>query len=87
LNALTNELERKVLAIEEANDLSDLKVEELIGNLMSYEANLQARKALAQEKRSIAFQVNNDDDSDLKEEEVVFFAKKSQQVPKIQQNG
>ena len=55
LNSLTNVWEWKVLAIEEANDLSDLKVEELIGNLMSYEANLQARKDLAQEKRSIAF--------------------------------
>jgi len=75
LNALTDEWERKVLAIEEANVLSDLKVEELIGNLMSYEANLQARKELAQEKRSIAFQVNNDDDSELEEEDVVFFAK------------
>ena len=44
LNSLTLDWERKVLAIEEANDLSTLKVEELIGNLMSYEANLQARK-------------------------------------------
>ena len=43
---------------------------------MSYEANLQARKDLAQEKRSIAFQVNDDDDdSDLDEEDVAFFTK------------
>ena len=47
LNSLTNEWKRKVFAIEEANDLSILKVEELICNLMSYEANLQARKELA----------------------------------------
>ena len=44
LNSLSQEWERKVLAIEEANDPSTLLVEELIGNLMSYEANLQARK-------------------------------------------
>lgn len=44
LNSLTNEWEWKVLAIEEANDLSKLKVEELIGNLMSYEVSLLVRK-------------------------------------------
>ena len=40
LNSLTDDWERKVLAIEEANDLSITKPEELIGNLMSYEVNL-----------------------------------------------
>lgn len=40
LNTLTNEWERKVLAIKEENDLSKLKTEELIGNLMSNEVSL-----------------------------------------------
>ena len=44
LNSLNNEWERKALAIEEANDLSKLKVKELIDNLMSYEVSLMARK-------------------------------------------
>ena len=44
LNSLTPEWERKVLAIVEANDLSTLLVEELIGNLMFYEANFPVRK-------------------------------------------
>src|SRR5574338_332479 len=53
LNSLTDEWERKVLAIEEANDISTIKTEELIGNLMSYEVNLQARRAQAQDKKTI----------------------------------
>ena len=52
LNSLTDEWERKVLAIEEANDLSTMKPEELIGNLMSYEVNMQAKKDQAQERSS-----------------------------------
>ena len=73
LNSLTPEWERKVLTIEEANDLSALLVEELIGNLMSYEANLQARKEQNLEKKNIAFPATNED-SDLDEEEIVFIA-------------
>ena len=65
LNSLTNEWERKVLAIEEANDLSKLKVEELIGNLMLYEVSLHVRKQLDQEKKSVAFQVEEEMDFNL----------------------
>ena len=43
LNSLTDEWEKKVIAIEEANDLLTMKPEELIGNLMSYEVNLQTK--------------------------------------------
>jgi len=74
LNSLTNEWERKVLVIEEANNLSVLRVKELIGNLMPYEANLQARKEANQEKKNMAFQASNEN-SDLEEDEVVFIAK------------
>ena len=34
---------KKILTIEEANDISKITSEELIGNLMSYEVNLQAK--------------------------------------------
>ena len=46
-NSLTEEWERKVLAIEKANDISKITSEELIGNLMSYEVNLQAKRVQA----------------------------------------
>ena len=54
LNYLTEEWERKVLAIEEANDISKITPKELIGNLMSYEVNLQAKRVQAQDKKNIA---------------------------------
>jgi len=37
LRALTSDWEKKTTAIEEANDISKLTVEDLIGNLMAYE--------------------------------------------------
>ena len=44
LRALTSDWEKKTTAIEEANDLSTLTVENLIGNLMAYEVQLEDRK-------------------------------------------
>src|SRR5436189_3339357 len=62
----------KVMAIEEANDLSTLSVENLIGNLMTYEVNLQERRKEESRKKSIAFKAvedhdesNDDDDINL----------------------
>lgn len=55
LNSLTDEWKRKILAIEEANDISTIKPEELIGNLTSYEVNLQTKRDQAQGKGYIAF--------------------------------
>src|SRR3954467_11867339 len=72
LLALTSDLEKKVTAIEEANDLSTLSVEHLIGNLMAYEVNLQERRKEESRKKSIAFKAidehdesNEDDDINL----------------------
>src|SRR4051812_20480138 len=55
LLALTSDWEKKVIAIEEANDLSTLSVEYLIGNLMTYEVNLQERRKEVSRKKSIVF--------------------------------
>lgn len=48
-------MKKKSLAIIDTNDLSQLKIKELVGNLMSCEANLQARKEQNKEKKNIAF--------------------------------
>ena len=74
LHSLTNEWEGKVLAIEEADDLSTMKPDELIGNLMSYEANLQARKEQKEEKKNVAFHAD-EDISDYEDEDLAFIAK------------
>lgn len=55
---------KKVLATEEENDLSKLKVEELIGNLMSYEVNFNVKMQYENEKISITCQVEDDSDTD-----------------------
>ena len=44
LRALTPDWEKKTTAIEEANDLSTMSLENLIGNLMAYEVQLEDRK-------------------------------------------
>ena len=44
LRALTSDWEEKTAAIEEANDLSTMSLENLIGNLMAYEVQLKDRK-------------------------------------------
>ena len=76
LHSLTNEWEGKVLAIEEANDLSTMKPDELIGSLMCYEANLQARKEQKEEKKNVAFHDEKDEDvSDSEDEDLAFIAK------------
>src|SRR3954466_13594760 len=60
------------MAIEEANDFSILIIENLIGNLMAYEVNLQERRKNEFRKKSIAFKAiedhdesNDDDDINL----------------------
>jgi len=85
LNSLIEEWERKVLAIEEANDTSTIKPEELIGNLMSYKVNLQARKVQAQEKKTISFQ-EEQEDSEF-EDDMAFIAKNFKKFLKFKRSN
>ena len=73
LNSLTPEWDQKTLAIEEANDISVMKIEKLIGNLMSFEVQMPGRReSKVSEKKSIAFNAitegsdsNSDDDEEI----------------------
>lgn len=73
LNSLAPEWDQKTLAIEKASDISVMKIEELIGNLMSFEVQMQGRReSKVSEKKSIAFNAitdgsdsNNDDDEEI----------------------
>ena len=79
LRALTSDLEKKTTSIEEANDLSKLTVEDLIGNLMAYEVQLEDRKKDDEPKnKSLAFKAStNEDDSESdEEEEIALFTRK-----------
>ena len=75
LNSLTSDWDQKTLAIEEANNVSTLKIEELIGNLMSFEAQMQGRReSKMSEKKSIAFNaITNDSDSTSEDDEEIAF--------------
>ena len=44
LRSLTSKWERKTTAIEEATDLKTLTLDELIGNLMAYEVQIEERR-------------------------------------------
>jgi hypothetical protein len=80
LRALTPEWEKKTTAIEEANDLSTLTVENLIGNLMAYEVQLEDRKRDTEpkNKKILAFKASSYDteDTDEDEEEMAMITRK-----------
>jgi hypothetical protein len=44
LRSLTTDWERKTTAIEEAQDLSKITLDDLIGNLMAYDVHMQERR-------------------------------------------
>ena len=71
LRALTPDWEKKTTAIEEANDLSTLTVENLIGNLMAYEVQLEDRKRDTEpkNKKILAFKASSYDTDDTEEDE------------------
>ena len=51
-----------------------MKPDELIGNLMSCEANLQTRKEQKEEKKNVAFHAEKDE-NESKSEDLAFIAK------------
>ena len=63
-----------------------MKPEELIGNIMSYEVNLQAKKVQAQDKKNLAFQAEQDE-SGSDEEDMAFIAKNFKKFLKFKKNN
>ncbi|GAU48935.1 hypothetical protein TSUD_373440 [Trifolium subterraneum] len=62
LRSLTKKFDMKVIAMKEAQDISTMKVDELIGSLQTYESSVNER--LEKKNKSIAF-VSNTEDEDL----------------------
>ncbi|MCH94353.1 gag-protease polyprotein, partial [Trifolium medium] len=60
LRSLTKKFDMKVTAIEEAQDISKMKVDELIGSLQTYES--AANEKLEKKNKSIAFMSNTDEE-------------------------
>ena len=77
LRSLPKSFRAKVIAIEESKDLDEIKIQELIGSLQTYELRLpphKSSKSLA--LKTISERMGDSFDEDDVEKEVAFLAKK-----------
>ena len=78
LRSLPESFRAKVIAIEESTDLDDIKVQELIGSLQTYELSLptqRKRKSLALKTINEWLDVYDSLDDDVVEKDVPYLAK------------
>ena len=69
--------EAKVTAIQEAKDLKTLSLDELIGNLQTYELRRNSQQQEETKKdRGLALKIMEEDSSDLDEEDMAMLARK-----------
>ena len=88
LRSLPESFRAKVIAIEESKDLDEIKIQELIGSLQTYELGLPSHKS----SKSLALKTitKRMDDSSKKddvEKEVAFLAKNFQKFLKMKNSG
>ena len=68
LNALSGEWKIKVIAIEEAKNLTTTPLDEIVGSLLTHEMNEVRRNGIVRKDKSIALQAqesSSDDDEDI----------------------
>jgi hypothetical protein len=73
----------KVTAIEESKDLEEMKIEELVGSLQTYELSLppvKKMKTLALKASKKKVDVSFEDDSEDEEKAVAMLAKKFRKI-------
>ena len=78
----------KVIAIKESKDLDEIKIQELIGSLQTYELGLpshKSSKSLA--LKTINKRIGDSSDEDDVEKEVAFLAKNFRKFLKMENNG
>ena len=88
LRSLPKIFRAKVTAIEESKDLDEIKIQELIGSLQTYEIGFPSHKS----SKSLVFKTINDRmgdsfDEDDVEKEVEFLAKNFRKLLKMKNNG
>ncbi|KAH9742057.1 hypothetical protein KPL70_002837 [Citrus sinensis] len=79
IRSLPKEWRPKRTAIEEANDLNILPIDDLIGSLISYEEDLAAERGNEEKKKNIALKASkleSDEESELDEEEMDMLARR-----------
>ena len=79
-----------VIAIEESKDLDDIKVQELIGSLQTYELSLPSQrksKSLALKTINERVEAHNLSDEDVVDKDVAYLVKNFQKFLKFKKNG
>ena len=90
LRSLPESFHAKVTAIEESTDLDDIKVQELIGSLQTYELSLpnqRKSKSLALKTVNERVDVHDSSDDDVVEKDVTYLAKNFRKFLKFKNNG
>ena len=90
LRSLSEGFHAKVTAIEESKDLDEIKVQELIGSLQTYELSLpnqRKSKSLALKTINERVEAHGSSDEDVVEKDVAYLAKNFRKFLKFTNNG
>ena len=90
LRSMPESFRAKVTAIEESKDLDDIKVQELIGSLQTYEMSLptkQKNKFLALKTINEKLEVHDSSDEDVVDKDVAYLVKNFQKFLKFKNNS
>ena len=90
LRSLPKSFRAKVIAIEESKDLDDIKVQELIGSLQTYELSLPSQrksKSLALKTINERVEAHGTSDEDGVEKDVAYLVKNFWKFLKFKKNG
>ena len=90
LRSLPETFHAKVTTIEESKDLDDIKVQELIGSLQTYELSLPSQrmsKSLALKTINEIMETQDSSDEDEVEKDVAYLVKNYRKFLKFKKNG
>ncbi|XP_065628386.1 uncharacterized protein LOC136067056 [Quercus suber] len=88
LRSLPESFRAKVTAIEESKDLDEIKIQELIGSLQTYELGLPSHKtSKSLALKTITKRMNDSSEEDEVEKEVAFLAKNFRKFLKMKNSG
>ena len=90
LRSLPESFHAKVIVIEESKDLDDIKVQELIGSLQTYELPLPTQrksKSLALKTINERLEVHDSSNEDVVDKDVAYLVKKFRKFLKFKNNG